>query len=145
MILDVEMDLSAPATAVEPFISDLTSYPRWMGLVHAVSPADESGGHRVELRGKLGPFARSKMLRMVRVEDPAGIRFERRELDGRTHGRWELRASLTPVGRDLEPVTRLSITLRYEGRLWSAVVEKLLSDEIEHSKERLSTLVGSVS
>lgn len=145
MILEVEMDLPAPETVVERFISDLSSYPQWMGLVHAVSPADELGGHRVELRGKLGPFARSKMLRMVRVEDPACIRFERRELDGRTHGRWELRASLTPAGRHLEPVTHLTIALRYEGRLWSAVVERILSDEIEHAKERLSTLVESAS
>ncbi|MGA0878076.1 MAG: SRPBCC family protein [Ilumatobacteraceae bacterium] len=143
MILTVEMDLSVPVTAVEPFIGDLTAYPRWMGLVHAVSPADEHGGHRVELRGKLGPFARSKMLRMVRVEDPECIRFERRELDGRGHGRWELRASLTPVGTDGDMLTHLSMTLRYEGRLWSAVVEKILSEEIEQAKERLSTLVGS--
>lgn len=143
MNLTVEMDLPVPVTAVEPFIGDLTAYPRWMGLVHAVSPADVHGGHRVELRGKLGPFARSKMLRMVRVEDPDFIRFERCELDGRNHGRWDLRASLTPIESDGEPLTHLSITLRYEGRLWSAVVEKILSEEIERAKERLSTLVGS--
>lgn len=145
MILEVEMDLPVPETAVEPYISNLMAYPQWMGLVHAVSPADEAGGHRVELRGKVGPFARSKMLRMVRVDDPTCIRFERRELDGRSHGRWELRATLTPIGTHLEPVTHLSISLRYEGRLWSAVVEKILSEEIEHAKERLSTLVESAS
>lgn len=141
MILEVEMDLPAPVAVVEPFISGLPSYPQWIDLVHSVSPADAAGGHRVELRGHVGPFARSKILRMIRVEDPACIRFERRELDGRKHGRWELQATMTPIGTQIEPVTHLSISLRYEGRLWSAVVEKILSDEIEHAKERLSTLV----
>lgn len=143
MILEAEMDLPVAPAAVEPFISDLASYPQWMGLVHAVSPADDRGGHRVELRGKIGPLARSKMLRMVKVDDPGRIRFERCELDGRDHGRWELQAVLTPTGTALEPRTRLSITLLYEGRLWSAVVEKILTEEIERAKGRLAMLVGS--
>lgn len=145
MRVEVEMDLPAAAPVVEDLVGDLVTYPQWMGLVHSVSAVDEFGGHRVELRGKIGPFARSKMLRMVRVDDPHEIRFERRELDGRSHGRWELRALLSQEGTDDAPSTHLAITLSYEGRLWSTVVERVLSEEIEQSKTRLAQLVVAAS
>ncbi|MEY3567207.1 MAG: hypothetical protein RLZ19_1221, partial [Actinomycetota bacterium] len=32
----------------------------------------------------------------------------------------------------------------YEGRLWSSVIERVLRDEIERSKQRLATLVSEV-
>lgn len=139
--VEVEMDLPAPVPVVEAFVGDLATYPQWMGLVHTVSDVDEYGGWRVELRGKIGPLARSKMLRMVRVDDAHEIRFERQELDGRPHGRWELQARLSRVGTDEESSTHLTITLSYEGRLWSVVVERILSEEIDRAKSRLADLV----
>lgn len=139
MIHVVEVDLPVSARILESVIGDLTTYPRWMGLVHSVTPADDLGGHRVELRGKIGPFARSKVLRMERMADADCVRFVRRELDGREHGRWELQAVITSP-RALSEST-LTMTLRYEGRWWTPVVEKLLSEEVETSKIRLRDLV----
>lgn len=143
MNYEVETDLPVEVGVVLPFINDLTKYPLWMGLVHDVAPADADGGHQVELRGKVGPFARSKRLRMVRVaeSDPLHIRFERQERDGRGHGQWVLQAVVRAIDEGVSPMTRLSITLQYEGRLWSAVVERVLADEIERSKARLRDLV----
>jgi hypothetical protein len=143
MKYEVETDLPVDIGAVLPYIQDLAKYPQWMGLVHAVTPLDEDGGRQVELRGKIGPFARSKRLRMVAVveADPHRVRFERSENDGRDHARWVLQAAVADVSADSTPVTRVSITLLYEGRLWSPVVERVLADEIERSKSRLRDLV----
>ena len=139
MIHVVEVDLPVSTRVLESVIGDLTTYPRWMGLVHSVSPADDLGGHRVELRGKIGPFARSKVLRMERMDDADRIRFVRRELDGRAHGRWELEAEITSSRTSSE--STLTMTLLYEGRWWTSVVEKLLSEEVEASKIRLRDVV----
>lgn len=145
MNFEVETELPVEVGVVLPFINDLAKYPLWMGLVHDVSPVDDEGGQQVELRGKFGPFARSKRLRMVRVadSDPLRVRFERRERDGRGHGRWVLMANVQAVHSGVSPHTRLSITLQYEGRLWSTVVERALADEVERSKARLLDLVLS--
>ena len=139
MIHVVEVDLPVSDRVLESVIGDLTTYPRWMGLVHSVTPADDLGGHRVELRGKIGPFARSKVLRMERVADAECVRFVRREVDGRAHGRWELQAVITSLRSPSE--SNLVMTLLYEGRWWTPVVEKLLSEEVEVSKIRLRDVV----
>jgi len=139
MIHVVAVELPVSARILESVIGDLTTYPRWMGLVHSVAPADDSGGHRVELRGKIGPFARSKVLRMERVADAECVRFVRRELDGRVHGRWELQAEITSPRSPSE--SNLTMNLLYEGRWWTPVVEKLLSEEVEASKLRLRDVV----
>jgi hypothetical protein len=113
-----------------------------MGLVHAATPqANESEpAWSVELRAKVGPFARSKRLRMVRTvdESPNHVRFERKESDTNAHGTWILDARL-----DGTATTRLTVRLQYEGRLWSSVVERVLRDEVERSKERLLALVSA--
>ena len=51
----------------------------------------------VDLRGRLGPFARAKRLRMVRTaHDPdRHARFERVEHDGRDHSPWILDADIS--------------------------------------------------
>ncbi len=139
--MDIRVDVNLPCSAKEllPFIDDLAQYPSWMGLVHTVVPEGE-GVWQVELRGKIGPFARSKRLRMIQVEtsEPHHIRFERQENDGRSHSDWVLDAQVTEVGS----ASTLNMTLRYSGRLFSSVVERALHDEIEASKQRLRELVG---
>lgn len=139
--MDIRVDVNLPCSAKEllPFIDDLAQYPSWMGLVHTVVPEDE-GVWQVELRGKIGPFARSKRLRMIQVEtsEPHHIRFERQENDGRSHSDWVLDAQVTEVGS----ASTLNMTLRYSGRLFSSVVERALHDEIEASKQRLRELVA---
>ena len=138
--MDIRVDVNLPCSAKEllPFIDDLAQYPSWMGLVHTVVPEGE-GVWQVELRGKIGPFARSKRLRMIQVEtsEPHHIRFERQENDGRSHSDWVLDAQVTEVGS----ASTLNMTLRYSGRLFSSVVERALHDEIEASKQRLRELV----
>ena len=139
--MDIRVDVNLPCSAKEllPFIDDLAQYPSWMGLVHTVVPEGE-GVWQVELRGKIGPFARSKRLRMIQVEtsEPHHIRFERQENDGRSHSDWVLDAQVTEVGS----TSTLNMTLHYGGRLFSNVVERALHDEIEASKQRLRNLVA---
>jgi hypothetical protein len=139
--VDIRVDVNLPCSAKEllPFIDDLAQYPAWMGLVHTVISEGEDVW-QVELRGKIGPFARSKRLRMIQVEtsEPHHIRFERQENDGRSHSDWVLDAQVTEVGS----ASTLNMTLRYSGRLFSSVVERALHDEIEASKQRLRELVA---
>ena len=139
--MDIRVDVNLPCSAKEllPFIDDLAQYPAWMGLVHAVVSEGE-GVWQVELRGKIGPFARSKRLRMIQVEtqEPHHIRFVRQENDGRSHSDWMLDTQVTEVGS----ASTLNMTLRYSGRLFSSVVERALHDEIEASKQRLRKLVA---
>jgi hypothetical protein len=139
--MDIRVDVELPCSAAKilPFIDDLAQYPAWMGLVHTVISEGEDVW-QVELRGKIGPFARSKRLRMIQVEtsEPHHIRFERQENDGRSHSDWVLDAQVTEVGS----ASTLNMTLQYSGRLFSSVVERALHDEIETSKQRLRKLVA---
>lgn len=138
MDLVVEHELDASCDTVYSIVSDLGRYPDWMAIVHsAVSIDDETWD--VQLRARVGPFARSKRLTMARVahEPTSFARFERQEADGRSHGIWTLEVSVRPVGA----TTNLTMTLHYGGRLWSSVVERVLFDEIEASKRRLAGLV----
>jgi hypothetical protein len=95
----------------------------------------------VELRGRLGPLARSKRLRMVRTghEPPGQVTFERREVDGRSHSPWVLRAEVEPLAEG----SRLTMHLHYGGGMWGSVLERLLGDEIGRSRARLLERLSS--
>ena len=139
MQLSVTADLSCHPHRLFEEVDDLGDYPRWMGLVHnAQSQSD--GSWIVELRARVGPFARSKRLRMTRtmLEPDSRVRFERSETDGRPHGEWVLDVTVSPNADG----SRLVMNLHYSGRLWSSVVERVLHEEIEASKERLRLLVA---
>ena len=137
MDLVVEHQLDASCDRVFLIVADLGRYPDWMGIVHSAESSDDETWN-VQLRARVGPFARSKRLTMTRVayEPSSFVRFERHEADGRSHGVWTLEASVRPVGA----TTDLTMTLHYGGRLWSSVVERVLFDEIEASKKRLAAL-----
>lgn len=149
--MDLTATLEAPCTpaALFEWVEDLGRYPRWLDIVpraEAVDPVptDPGPAWRVDLRGRLGPFARAKRLRMVRTvhrapDGSAGgqARFERAEHDGREHSPWVLDAL---VGATDEG-SRLQMSLHYGGRLWMPVLERLLTDEIERSRPRLLALV----
>jgi hypothetical protein len=145
--VDVTADLMAPCPPAELFawVDDLGRYPQWLDIVPRASAVDAAAGDpgpawSVDLRGRLGPFARSKRLRMVRtVHDPTErVRFERLEHDGRQHAGWVLSAEVAPV----DGGSRLSMHLHYGGGLGGPLVERLLADEIRRSKPRLLALVG---
>ena len=140
--MDVTATVEAPVGVEKLFavVSDLSTYPRWLSIVHQVTAqADVSGEPRswiVELRGKVGPFARSKRLRMVQstCEHPNIVVFERRETDGRKHSPWVLTAQVetTSVG------SNLTVNLHYGGTLFTGgVLERLLADQIVQGRERL--------
>ena len=140
--MDVVATLEAPspATALFTWVEDLERYPSWLDIVPRASKADPHADDvgpawSVDLRGRLGPFARAKRLRMVRtVHDiPTHARFERVEHDGRQHSSWVLDASIDESGDH----STLTMRLHYGGRLWMPALDRLLADEIERSRPRL--------
>lgn len=144
--MDVTATLDAPcgADVLFAFVDDLERYPAWTDLLHHVEPsATGDPAWHVELRARVGPFARSKRLRMRRtVHDPVTHRavFERAEADGRSHSPWVL--SVEVLGR--EDVSTLHMHLHYGGALWTAgVLERVLADQITNGRERLTELVRS--
>lgn len=125
-----------------PHVARLEAYPPWLRLVHHAELVTEDPlpTWDVELRARVGPFARSKRLRMQRVavEADRGARFERAEVDGRQHAMWALRVELAPAGGD----TVLTMHLAYDGKLWTGgVLERVLDDEVRRARLRLVALL----
>jgi hypothetical protein len=146
--MDVTATLDAPCAAVTlfPWIEDLGRYADWLDIVPRAVPveahADDAGpAWSVDLRGRLGPFARAKRLRMVRTASDGShhARFERFEHDGRQHSPWVLDATIVESGG----TSRLTMRLHYGGRLWMPALDRLLTDEIERSRPRLLARVTS--
>src|SRR5690625_3868793 len=108
--MDIVADVVAPCSPDElvAWVDDLAVYPRWLDIVTRAEPVDDPDGGSawaVDLRGRLGPLARSKRLRMVRtINRGRRFRFEREELDGRRHSAWVLDATVDddPAGARLE-------------------------------------------
>lgn len=145
--MDVTATLDARCTPEELYewVGSLDTYDRWLEIVPRTEPAPAAPGDpgpawHVTLRGKLGPLARSKRLRMVRTEEdpPHRVRFERRETDGRDHAAWVLTATVTVDG----PTSTLTMDLHYGGTLWVPLLDRLLTSEIEASRSRLRALVA---
>lgn len=142
--MDLAADLIAPCTTADlrRWVDDLAVYPRWLSIVTRAEAAEDPDGGAawaVDLRGRLGPLARSKRLRMVRtVNDGSRFRFEREEIDGRRHSPWILEAIVTehPTG------SRLDMHLHYGGTLFGPVLERVLREEIERGRARLLGLVS---
>jgi Polyketide cyclase / dehydrase and lipid transport len=127
-------------------VEDLARYPAWFGAVRRAEPdpsrpGEEGPAWRVDLRGRLGPLARVKRLRMVRTahEPPSSVRFERHEDDGRAHSPWVLTAEVRAVPGG----SRLEVHVHYGGGLFGPVLERLLADEVAKAKPRLLALVSS--
>jgi hypothetical protein len=145
--MQIERQTSVPGPPERAFalVDDLSVYPRWMDLVHDVGEVEPTGGLRtwnVELQAQVGPFARSKRLRMVRVVHDPGRRvvFERAEVDGKRHSPWILGAALDP---EAGAMTRLTMTLTYGGNLWTgAVLQRVLDDHVERGAAALRALLS---
>lgn len=129
---------------VYPFVSTLDRYPDWLRLVHDVTaaPSETDPAWSVELRAQVGPFARSKRLRMIRcVHEPDRcVEFERAELDGKQHARWSLRVDVEPTSDDCSLVT---MHLAYDGALWTGgLLDRVLDEEIRRGRAGLTALVS---
>lgn len=133
------VELAAEPDTVRPFIVDLSRYPSWNPLVHDASAAGDDLWN-VELRAKVGPFARSKRLRMRRtLATDREVIFERDEGDGRRHSPWVLRGEIVPTSTG----TVVTMHMRYGGSLWGPVLESVLADKVEAAREGLRRVVGS--
>lgn len=138
--------IAAPPEQVTPVVTDLATYPQWLSLVTDATPADPADGDAgpawsLTLRAKVGPFARSKRLRMVRTEErPDGAVFTRAEVDGRDHATWRMTATVAPAPSAGSTVTT---ELFYDGALWSGPLEAILRAEAELAEERLGELVSA--
>lgn len=139
--------VNASLAEVAPWVSDLGRYGQWMPLVHSAVP-DGPDAWQVELRAKVGVFARSKRLRMRRVE-AASSRwvFERDENDDRRHSMWRLEAVLSDVvvsevGGSPQGSCTVTMTLEYGGSLWTGgILDRVLAAQIEDGKKGLAALV----
>ena len=148
-VVDVTSSLDAPCSADELFaaVDELSMYPAWLSIVPKAVATDEAAGDPgpawlVDLRGRLGPLARSKRLRMVRTahESPTHVRFERHELDGRSHSAWVLDGTVEAT----DDGSRLTMHLHYGGSFGGSLLERMLRDEIEQSRPRLLSYVQSL-
>lgn len=146
--MHVTASLDAPVEAAVLFaaVEELDRYPAWLDIVPRAErteavPGDPGAAWSVDLRGRVGPLARSKRLRMVRADHVAGshVRFQRREVDERQHSSWVLTATVEAT----EGGSRLTMDLHYGGNLFGPVLERILVDEIERSRPRLLALLAS--
>jgi len=142
--MDLVRELVIPASADDVFahIDDLDAYPEWMTLISEVERLDDGDtpSWMVVLQAQVGPFTRSKRLRMVRAALDSGRRavFERDEVDGRNHAMWRLDAQVEPH----DDGSLLRMGLFYGGRLWGGpVLERALDAKVAESSERLLQLV----
>lgn len=141
MDLIESVDVACSPEHLFALVDDLARYPGWLTIVPRADAEVSDGGDPawvVELRGRVGPLARSKRLRMVRTtcDPPRAVRFERREVDGRHHSPWTLAATVLP----LDDGARLTMHLHYSGSLAGALLERMLREEIERSRPRLIEL-----
>ena len=126
-------------------VEALDRYPPWMRLVHRATDLEPDEGRAawwVELRARVGPFTRSKQLRMVRTEYEPGrrARFERVEADERDHAAWILDATVEAS----DGGASMTMALEYTGLLWSrAVLGRILDDEIRRATRALNALLAA--
>ncbi len=154
--MEISRSLRAGCSAERLFswVEDLVLYPQWMPMVHTVEAADpdtddpERPAWNVELQAQVGPFARSKRLRMNRTvhRPPHEVVFGRAEIDGRSHSPWVLRAVISPAddASPLDPIsTDLTMELHYGGGLWTgAALQRVLDDEVRRGTDGLLAVVS---
>lgn len=121
----ITAEVAASPQATLRALADLSTYPEWLPVVSSAIPDETTDDvWMVTLRARLGPLARSKRLRMVRVAlDDHTVRFERSEVDGREHAAWILEAAVVEADN---AGCRAEVSLHYSGTLWSAPLEGAL-------------------
>jgi hypothetical protein len=142
----ISADTPASPDRLFETMSDLGTYVEWMTLIERCEPAvpvaeDAGPVWWVTLRAKVGPFARSKRLRMVRtlIDAPSVVRFERRETDGKAHSAWVMEAHVTAS----EVGSQVTVELTYSGGLWSGPLDAVLGSKVDDSVPRLRAYVSA--
>lgn len=146
--LDAAAHLDASPARVFAALEDLGTYPHWLTIVGRAEPAPahpgDGGGPAwmVELVGRVGPFSKTKRVRMVctgRDADAGTVRFERVEHDGRSHNVWVLTGATSAVG-----VGRASVHvhLHYGGGRSLPGADLLLRQEANKAGARLAAYLG---
>lgn len=144
----ISVSIDAPLEAIMPVVADLTTYPSWLGLVYAAervatAETDTNEVYMVTLRAKIGPFARSKKLRMLRSElTDQSVRFDRAETDGRQHSNWTMTIDVSPVESG---GSALEIALDYDGDLWSGPLQLILDAQSDLAGQKLDAYVLATS
>lgn len=144
MDFDAATTLAVGVVPVFGYVQDLTTYPSWFTIVDRVEPLGAADGDEpawaVDLAARLGPFKRTKRVRMIRtVLDLAErrARFERAEADGRVHSAWTLEARVD----DHPQGCRLHMHLHYGGVGWVPGVELILREEARRAGSRLQRVL----
>lgn len=137
----ITASVGAGSEATLAALADLGTYPEWLPLVAAAERVARSGDEHpvwlVTLRAQIGPFARSKRLRMQRTSiDATSIGFERVEVDGRNHAVWRLDVSVEPDG---ETTSDVAVRFRYDGSFWSAPIDAALAAAEDSAARRLTS------
>ena len=150
MDLEETIDLAATRPQVVDVLSDLASYAEWLDIVSLSEPAgveiDDRPVWMVELRARIGPFARTKRLRMVRTvldigPDRTEVLFTRREEGARDYSDWTLSVVVEDAGA---AECRVVLRLHYGGSLWTpGPLERVLADQVRVGRERLSRVVAT--
>ena len=125
--------VGAPLDDVRAAVSDLTTYPRWFTIVRSV--VADGDGWLVDLGAKVGPFTRTKRVRMVRAGE---LRFERDEADGGVHAAWTLQGTLSTAADG----AWLQMDLHYGGVPWIPGLDLLLRNEAAGAGGRLDALLA---
>jgi carbon monoxide dehydrogenase subunit G len=141
MPIDIQSSQRLESSSVDVIrmVSDLATYGEWVTLIESAALiADDTWS--VDLAADLGPFRRSKRLRIQRTSPPASasVTFERNEIDGRRHASWKMIVDVTPSGSGSE----VSVRLHYSGRIWLGPLERLVTDEIAASARRLDAAIS---
>ncbi len=152
-----QAETTATADDLFAVVSDLATFPRWIELVHQVEPITEVTSPQplwwVTLRARIGPFARSKRLRMARTvhrppgtvpDQPGQVRFERAEVDGRDHAPWTMEVMVVTLAG--EPYrSRADCRLHYGGDMWTGPLEGQLEATAQRAGQALETITGAPS
>jgi len=138
-------------------VSDLGTYPHWLDVVDAAEEVpDTPETWVVTLKARVGPFARSKRLRMVRTElTETSVRFDRQELDGKDHSRWTLEAAVgdapAPQGTGsgggrgdggAGMASEVQLSLEYDGAMWSGLLDGVLNAAADRATKKLQAYVA---
>lgn len=132
-------------------LSDLQTYAEWLDVVSEVSPDPDQGdiaepvAWLVTLRAKVGPFARSKRLRMARSAmdlERRTVQFERQETDDRTHSDWTLAAAVTEVDlSESEIASAATLDLHYDGSMWTGPLGGVLDGAADRATSELQRYI----